>query len=243
MIINQSVGFAFIHIPKSAGTSVTQFLSRLNSPLDLELGGTVFGENIQPAYAKRYNLRKHSSLAEAQATIAMARPPADMFIFTFVRNPYARLASIFSFLRQWQEYNPDLLLIMRSFTNFQEFVASGLFMRVPGPDGIFRPQCNWLKIDNQVSQDVRYFRIEEVAVAIETIRQELVNRGADVNLLLDPFPQANRSRNKSLDDVLALPDKLVTLINSYYAEDFSAFGYRNAGLTDDGILFDCRSNF
>jgi hypothetical protein len=238
MIINQSVGFTFIHIPKSAGTSITQFLSRLNCPFDLEIGGTVFGEDIQRAYKQRYNLRKHSTLAEARDTIAMARPPGDMFCFTFVRNPYTRLSSIFYFLRQWEDYDPDLLRIMKSFASFHEFVASGLFMRVPGPDNIFRPQSDWLKIDGQVSQDIHYFRIEEVARAIETIRHELVKRGADINLLLNPFPQANRSQNNPSSNIIGLPGEAVASINNYYAEDFSTLGYRNASITPHGSFFD-----
>ena len=166
MIINQSVGFTFIHIPKSAGTSVTLFLAPLNGPLDLEIGGTEFGEQIQEAYKLRYNLRKHSTLAEAHDTIAKARHPDDMFIFTFVRNPYNRLLSIFSFLRKWEDCNNDLHHVMNSFVDFREFVASGLFTRLPSPDGIFLPQCNWLKLDGKIVQDVSFFKIEDAAMAI-----------------------------------------------------------------------------
>ena len=199
MIINQSVGFTFIHIPKSAGTSVTRFLAPLNGPLDLEIGGTVFGEEIQRAYTRRYRLRKHSTLAEARDTIAMARPPKDMFTFTFVRNPYARLSSIFSFLRKWEDYNPDLLRMMKSFADFREFIASDLFMRLPGPDGMFRPQCTWLKLDGKIAENVRCFRIEEVATAIDTIRDELEQRGADTSLL--PVRQANTTVSSALQNV------------------------------------------
>ncbi|MBW4975846.1 sulfotransferase family protein [Roseovarius mucosus] len=227
MIINQSVGFTFIHIPKAAGTSVTQFLSPLNGPLDLEIGGTVFGEEIQPAYARRYKLRKHSTLAEAQATISMARPPKDMFVFTFVRNPYARLSSIFSFLRQWEGYNPDLLRIMKSFSDFQEFVESGIFTHLPGPDNIFRPQTDWLKIDGQIAESVKLFHIEEGASAINAIRQELTERGADPSLLPDSFPHSNRSESQPLEG-FGLSKRLVSSIDTFYATDFSALGYSHS---------------
>ena len=224
MIINQSVGFTFIHIPKSAGTSVTRFLAPLNGPLDLEIGGTDFGEEVQRAYARRYNLRKHSTLAEARSAIGAARPPGDMFLFTFVRNPYARLSSIFSFLRTWEGYNPELLRMMKSFTDFREFVASGLFMRLPGPDGMFRPQCDWLTLDGAVSDTVRWLRIEEITFAIETVRHELARRGADMSLLPESFPHANKSGS---DDPrgLGLSAAELERINSFYADDFRTFGY------------------
>ncbi|MBF9058014.1 sulfotransferase family 2 domain-containing protein [Rhodobacterales bacterium HKCCSP123] len=228
MIINQSVGFTFIHIPKSAGTSVTRFLAPLNGPLDLEIGGTVFGEEVQRAYATRHNLRKHSTLAEMRGALGMARPPGDMFLSTFVRNPYARLSSIFSFLRTWEGYNPDLLRLMKSFTDFREFVASGLFMRLPGPDGMFRPQCDWLTLDGAVADTVRWFRIEELTSAIETIRSELARRGADASRLSDSFPHANRSGSHDPRG-LGLSADLMERIDAFYADDFRTFGYAHQG--------------
>lgn len=229
MIINRSVGFAFIHIPKSAGTSVTRYLAPLNGPFDLEIGGTEFGEEIQRAYARRHGLRKHSTLAEAQAAIAMARPAAgEMFTFSFVRNPYARLASIFAFLRRWEGYNPELRRMMISFADFPDFVASGLFTRLPGPDGMFRPQCDWLKRDGHLAEGLHWFRIEEVETATATIRQELARRGADTTALPDRFPHANRS--DSPDPArLGLDPDLLARINAHYAEDFRTFGYPVTG--------------
>ncbi len=201
-----------------------QFLAPLNGPLDLEIGGTVFGEEIQDAYVRRYRLRKHSTLAEASGTIASARPPHDMFIFTLVRNPYTRLFSIFSFLRKWENYNPDLLSMMKSFVDFREFVESDLFMRLPGPDNMFRPQCDWLKLDGKIAENVRCFKVEEVSNAIETIRLEIARRGVDTSMLLGSFPHANKSDNRDVQS-LDLPPDLVAKINSFYAEDFEAFDY------------------
>lgn len=225
MIINQSVGFAFIHIPKSAGTSVTRFLSPLNGPLDLELGGTVFGEEIQGAYARRYKLRKHSMLADAQYAIDLARPPKDMFVFTFVRNPYSRLSSIFSFLRKWEDYNPELLRMMKSFSSFAEFVESGIFTRLPGPDGMFRPQCEWLKLKGKIAKNVRCFKIEDIGNAIEEIRHELEKRGADLSLFPEFFPHANKSESQPFQE-LGLSRNLAEMIENYYRDDFENLEYR-----------------
>ncbi len=226
MIINQSVGFTFIHIPKSAGTSVTQFLSRLNGPLDLEIGGTHFGEEIQRAYTRRYKLRKHSTLADAQSTIAMARPPQDMFVFTFVRHPYARLSSIFSFLRKWEAYNPDLLRTMKSFSNFREFVESGIFTRIPGPDSIFRPQTDWLTLDGAIDQKVRIYKVEKMSQSLNELRRELVARGASCDLLPEIFPHSNRSNSENLN-ALDLPESLTQRILNFYSGDFEAFCYQS----------------
>ena len=226
MIINQSVGFAFIHIPKSAGTSVTEFLSPLNGPLDLEIGGTAFGESIQPAYWRRHRLRKHSTLAEAQHVIEMARPEYPMFTFTFVRNPFERLASIFSFLRKWEDCDPELLQMMRGFTDFEEFVASGIFTSIPGPDSMFKPQVSWIKLDGRTAAHVHLFQIEEVDSALSVIREKLLSRGGPADNLPNSFPHSNRSQSDVRGD-LELPRSLVKMILDFYAEDFHAFGYHH----------------
>lgn len=224
MIINQTYGFTFIHIPKSAGTSVTQFLAPLNGPFDLEIGGTAFGEEIQSAYTRRYKLRKHSTLSEAQGAIKIARAPGDMFTFTFVRNPYARLSSVFSFLRRWEEYNPELLRIMKDFSSFQEFIASGIYTQIPGPDGMFRNQCEWLKINGEVPSQMHCFRIEDAETAIQEIKYKLESRGADISLLGTVLPHKNSSQSQRVEDI-DLSRKQRSLILDHYAEDFSIFGY------------------
>lgn len=40
MIVNHTHKFIFVHVPKSAGTSVTQMFSEYSSYRDLEVGGT-----------------------------------------------------------------------------------------------------------------------------------------------------------------------------------------------------------
>jgi hypothetical protein len=227
MIINQSIGFTFIHIPKSAGTSVTRFLAPLNGPFDLELGGTEFGEEIQQAYSRRYKLRKHSTLEEANYAIEIARPRNEMFVFAFVRNPFSRLSSIYSFLRKWEGYDPDLLRVMKSFQSFEEFVGSELFMRCPGPDGMFRPQYEWLSLNGALAPKVHMFKVECLQNAIETIYDELMERGADITVLTKGFPHSNRSRSQTVDS-LDLSTDLVAKIRNFYSEDIRTFGYEDA---------------
>lgn len=226
MIINQSAGFTFIHIPKSGGTSVTQFLAPLNGPFDLELGGTPFGEAIQEAYNKRHRLRKHSTLTEARHAIDMVCAKQEVFVFAFVRNPYERLLSVFDFLRSWEDYDSVLLSTMKGFTDFAAFVKSGIFASQPGPDGMFRPQSEWLKLDGQIASHVRWFRIEEIGTALEAIYTELASRGADLGKLSERFPHANRSQSQRPARI-KLDKELVKMIDDFYAEDFQVFDYHH----------------
>jgi hypothetical protein len=224
MIINQSVGFTFIHIPKSAGTSVTQFLSPLNGPLDLEIGGTVFGEQIQNPYALRYGLRKHSTLEEAWSAIQAAKSSHKMFFFTIVRNPFDRLLSTYRFLLKWDDYNPELRKMIHSFPNQKAFLESRIFLSLAGPDGMFRPQSTWLKLNGQRFSEMRVFKLEEINTALELVRQELLSRGAPTSKLQVSFPHVNKS-TKAAEQEHDISESLYEEIVNFYAEDFKDFGY------------------
>jgi hypothetical protein len=224
MIINQSVGFTFIHIPKSAGTSVTQFLSPLNGPFDLEIGGTCFGEAIQSAFVRRHRLRKHSTLQEAWSAISAARPSHDMYYFTFVRHPFSRLSSIYRFLLAWDDYNPDLRKIMHGFGNYREFLNSQIYMHLPGPDGMFRPQSSWIKIDGKIFDSLHIFKLEDISYSLEEIKSVLKLRGATIDGLPKFTPHANKTAIEEASGS-GLDQVLLNEVREFYSEDFAALGY------------------
>jgi hypothetical protein len=68
-IINSTFAFVFVHVPKSAGTSVTAALSQLSSTIDVEIGGSVFGEAIQGPHQKRHGLSRHSTALEIRSIV------------------------------------------------------------------------------------------------------------------------------------------------------------------------------
>ena len=67
LLINHAQKWAYIHIPKTGGTSITNVLSKIPDT------------NI---------LQSHDSIRAFDDV-------SDYFIFTFVRNPYTRLASVY----------------------------------------------------------------------------------------------------------------------------------------------------
>ena len=67
LLINHAQKWAYIHIPKTGGTSITSVLSKIPDT------------NI---------LQSHDSIRAFDDV-------SDYFIFTFVRNPYTRLASVY----------------------------------------------------------------------------------------------------------------------------------------------------
>jgi hypothetical protein len=143
MIVNHTYKFIFVHVPKNAGTSVTQALSTLSSWRDLELGGTQLGEAIAPHYMKRFGLRKHSTASQIRKVVG-EEIWSSYHKFGFVRDPYSRLQSLWSFLRKWKDWPESD--IMNSFASIDEFVTSDFFL-TGGPDQLLRPQSYFLDAD------------------------------------------------------------------------------------------------
>jgi hypothetical protein len=99
MLISTSHRFIFIHIMKTAGTSVTECLAPTVRWNDVVLGGLPFGEAIEPAYRRQFGISKHAP-ARAVRDLVGAAAWDTFFSFTFVRNPYARARSVYTWIRR-----------------------------------------------------------------------------------------------------------------------------------------------
>jgi hypothetical protein len=142
-IINTTHGFVFVHIPKTAGTSVSQALAQHCGVLDIELGGTAFGEAIQTPYLRRHGLRKHSTAQQIREGIGAQRW-ASMTSFAVLRDPVERLASAYRFLKGWNSPLNTSRVHMLALPSFADFVASGLWEHSEGLDQLFMPQAHWV---------------------------------------------------------------------------------------------------
>ena len=69
MIVNHSHKFIFVHVPKAAGTSVSELFSKFSAYSDLEVGGTELGVALQKAYKRRFGLSKHSTAEVIRAIV------------------------------------------------------------------------------------------------------------------------------------------------------------------------------
>lgn len=222
MIINNSHEFIFVHIPKTAGTSVTSVLSQLTSFMDQEIGGTEFGEAVQPAYAKRFGIKKHSTAGEIRAVVGEATWNR-YFSFSFVRNPFARSRSTFHFLREWSGAGPAIQDRMRAFSNYEEFVLSGFWDETTGPDDIFLPQFHWLRSRSQKQQCVVDFvgTVENLAKDLRYCVSIVGNR--KIAARLDEVPVLNTSNGRSREERLSV--QAVDRVLRKYEVDFKMFGY------------------
>lgn len=130
MIISHSKKFIFIHIQKNAGTSITQYLDKHLNYQDTVLGCTKFGEKIQPLFSKKYGLKKHSLAKRIQA-VTGDEVWNNYFSFSFVRNPWARVVSLYTWCRKKEYYKYDICKEALNSKNFSEFARGKCVSDLP----------------------------------------------------------------------------------------------------------------
>lgn len=240
MIISRSSGFVFVHVPKTAGTSISQFLSKFVHEEDEHLVK---------------DLHKHLSAVEIAAFLGPAEFD-QLFSFTVVRNPYDWLLSLYKFLRfDWRNWDGSRK--MDQLPRFADFLASDLF-RSPRSEAkapidsigrLFNPQSFWICDGGgriMVDQVVKFERLDADFDAVCTKAglplphklernnvggQRLFARRRSPKRLLqrlqgraDPSRQTLAHAPETLAEAYADP-RTRSLVAERYAADFATFGY------------------
>lgn len=216
-IINNSRNFIFVHIPKTAGTSVTAYFAHFSAYNDLEVGGTPLGEALQWQFWKRFGVRKHSKLAEVAKLIGEDEI-RSRYVFTFVREPLERLRSSFHFLRRWEDWSGHDEFL--KFQTFEEFVASDYWLTA-GPDNVFNPQVDWTEVSETLGRPMDYIgKVETIETDVAEICAAL-----QINVLERPPNGVGRFNISSVDSGVDLPADLLAKILERYERDYQAFDY------------------
>ncbi|MGR5254316.1 sulfotransferase family 2 domain-containing protein [Vibrio astriarenae] len=216
-IISNSKKFVFIHVPKAAGTSVTNILSKYTTYMDLEIGGTSFGEQIQTAYKDRFGLSKHTTASGVRDVLG-DEVWKGMFKFSIVRNPYDRTISTYKFLKKWKGTPAKFKEKLDNFSNINEYILSDTWEESDGPDYIFKPQTYWLTDPNERSKVIVDFvgRLENLDNDLANIQS--IIEGGQVEPIETPKLNVSVGEHE-------LSAESIDKINLVYSRDFSFWGY------------------
>jgi hypothetical protein len=189
-------GMVFIHVPKAAGTSVSEALY-----------GRFLGHS-RAADVKRWGSRAVRSLPMVAIT----------------RNPWDRLVSAYRFVTHGGGIGPNAGGVWRprqyripEFETFERFVTDWLSRRDPrGLDLVFQPQ--WLFVcgtGGEILVD-HLGRFEDLGATYTYLSSKLPG--------LPAIPRSNRSGDR-IDYRTYYSPALVDLVGKIYADDVRLFGY------------------
>ena len=178
----------FFHIPKTAGISVSKSL----------FGDVKWGHRTVGFYKTHYGEDTFNSL----------------FKFCFVRNPYKRLFSAYTFLKQGGINNQDLEFsksYLKEYINFNEFVLKGLERKEIMNWVHFKPQYTFICDENdRVVMDF-IGKVENLKTDFNTVCKHL-NIKSELQTL-----------NKSKIIKNEFSEEIKTIIKLKYQKDFNLF--------------------
>jgi len=205
MIIHENKAI-FIHIPKTAGTSVAHSL--LTQILGYETTGNMLGlaDELQERFCVHY-LQKHKQACDYIPDDISKERWNTYYKFAFVRNPWDRIVSEFTWLAQRRKTH-ELL----NFNNFIEYLekcnaAKNMSLHT-------QTQWSFVSVNNQlVLNDI--FRFEKIYEGIDSINKRL-----NINLNLKKF---NATTHKPYREYYNAQTKKI--IGKIYKKDIEMFGY------------------
>jgi len=229
MVISNSHQFVFVHIHKCGGTSVGKALSSCCGPEDTALGYRRF---ITKSF--KGDLNKHSHADHIRKVIG-EKAWNSYFKFAFVRNPYARTASFFTWAESLlnsvsgiRRFIPPFSLlrkeiytypVVRAFiqtNNFSEFIRHPEFHKGWGT----QKQCNFVcdPLSGEIIVDM-VAKVENAGQAFEKILKEISLSPSMLRL-----PHLNKSSNLSYRVFYKDPADQ-KYVAKHYADDFEKFNY------------------
>ena len=221
MIISNSHQFIFVHVMNTAGTSVSAAIDPWLRWNDIAIGGTRFGEQIQPAFRERFGLHKHSTAGEIRALVG-ADVWSSYFTFTVVRHPYDRVVSLYTWLHKTlrnappdaTEWSWPVAIAFRESQGFSGFIRHEQFRKSLGG----RPQVEWTCDDGGHCIVDFVGRFEDLDAA----RMTISNR---IGVNLEPFERHNASTERTRDAEFFSGEADYEYLHTLHERDFELFGY------------------
>ena len=231
MIVSPSKGYVFVHIPKTAGTSVMRALEARLCWNDVMLEGGLGRDGFR----ERFGLWKHSPAAEVRAVIG-EQMWAESFTFGFVRNPYDRMRSLYTFTDQLLREQGILRYLarigrlrparapfswdwVRAFLesdNFSDYIRNPRLLRDP----VAQPMSDYLTADGEV--------IVDFVGRCESLDEDFARICARLGMPRSDLKKHNASEAAArLDHYYSGPEDYAWVYECF-EQDFLNFGYDEA---------------
>lgn len=229
MLISEEYGFLFIHVPKTAGTSVSAVLEPLaqyrRPSLAIKLCRRLPGR-LPPR--SRY-FSQHARAADVRRRIG-ADHFDRLFSFAFVRNPYAHALSHYRHLSRYRHQRIARRVRQMDFASFLRWRSAGA------------QRMHWHYVERVV------FMGDQAGFVTDTAGRVLVDRicrferlEAEISSLSShlrlppvsmPHLLASGAPQGKADSAVFTPEA-IALINRLYTRDFDLFGYRKVEQAQD----------
>lgn len=196
-MINHKYKCIFIHIPKNGGTSIESILG--NWELTPENYTKLIGTKYHSQHHKLNSLRK--DLRE------------KYFSFAFVRNPWDRVVSLYSYYKSGGNQRADLSIKNKMPNNFKSFVIDKWNI-IPRSHRI--EQFNYIKADGKINNIDFIGKFESIDKDWEYVAKKI---GVDKNL-----PHIRASKHKKYLEYY--DDETRQIIENRYANDIKFFKYQ-----------------
>lgn len=221
MILSTSHNFIFIHVPKTAGTALTEALSPFAVPVKRTLLRSILRRLPLVQAPEHAHFRGHEPASRVRAKLSPA--VFDAFHkFAVVRNPFDHAVSHFEFMKQFRIESTAAKVRKMNFEAFLNF-------RIKKPlltDTIFthQPAQSWFVADDQdrlLVDRLMYF---------ETLAQDFERLVADLGLTGAILRKVNPTRTKAETKSFAsyadyYSETTIQMVRELYVRDFENFGY------------------
>jgi hypothetical protein len=197
----------FLHIGKTAGSAIERYF--VPGPRD----PMVANRHLLYGYDKELGIYlQHASLATTRAIVG-TKTFERSFTFSIVRDPYARLASIFNY--NYKQHR-------KTFGSFETFVRN--LPRLATRERALRgthpiPQIRYTHQDGEQALDF-IGKFEQLDIAMSELEKRM---NLDEPARLPPKPQPVLQGHPAT--IASYDDEMIAIMQEVYREDFDILGY------------------
>ena len=216
MIISEQYNFIFVHIPKTAGLSVTDAFGKYGRPR---------GRTIWRSISRRLPFHESPAIAHfrvhepaSKMISKLSRPVFDRFIsFSVIRNPFDHAVSHYEYMKQFRIKSTADKVGLMSFQEYLEyrmrkpFWNDTIFARMPD-------QAYYLTDTSGKLAVKRLIRFEHLADELEALSR-------DLKLPDSALRHVNKTKAEKKPFADYYDDRTVEYVRRIYERDFDLLGY------------------